>query len=582
MRILLPLFCSLLLFSPISAFAKVALEVSVTGIEDPLLANVLAFLGIEKSKSEEELTVRWVHDLHRQAPEEIRSALQPYGYYLPDIQATLTETDDGWRARYDIDAGEPVHVSRKDIQWTGEGASNPLFEQSILDYRATSNKTLIHAEYEAAKSNFLKLALSQGYPKAKIVKNQVLVDLEKNSAEITLLIDTGPLFYFGEITFIQDFLDPNLLQKYITIKEGEPYSHDSLLEFQQNLIASNYAQEVTLTPQFGQAQDKKLPLDVLMEPIPPHKLSFGLGYETDVGIRGSARWENRLVNSHGHYSDIYLKLSQKEGTLLGQYSIPVHRALTDRWVSSTGYEYEETPDTNSNTLMVETAFVRRNLEDTHFYKGFILASYERFTVGNDPEVATNLLTLGGTYRITETEESMYPRVGHSFFADLRGAGENFFSDTTFTRLHLKGQHLLALGKNGRVTSRMEVGLAWVDNFDVYPTSLRYFAGGDNSVRGYKYESLGPTDDEGIVVGGQQVFSASIEYDQRVAESWVLDVFVDAGNAYNETMDKMYVGSGFGFRWLAPFGSLRIDLAWPVSESPAINDCRIHLGFGATL
>ncbi len=581
MHFLYPLFFLPCLL-PATTFAGISLEVQVTGLEDPMQTNVLAFLGIEKKKDEKELNQRWIKDLHEQAPQEIRDALQPYGYYIPKIKSKLTETEDGWLAQYTIDAGEPARITKRDIQWTGEGSSDPRFDQSIQDCMAEANDILIHSAYENAKSNFLNYALSRGYPKAKIVKNEVLVDLENNSAEVTLLMDTGPLYYFGEITFIQDFLDSDLLDEYISLEQGEPYSHEALLEFQQNLIASNYTQEVTLTPQFEQAQDKQLPLEVVMAPIPPHKLSFGLGYETDVGIRGSARWEDRLINRHGHHSDVKIKLSQKEGLLLGQYSIPVHRALTDRWVSSAGYEYEETPDTSSDTVLIETAFVRRNLEDTHFYKGFVQASYERFIVGNDPEVKTNLLTFGGTYRISEIEDSIYPQHGYFVFADLRGAGEKLFSDTSFTRMHLKGQYFLGLGESGRVITRMEIGAAWVDNFDVYPTSLRFFAGGDNSVRGYKYESLGPKDDEGIVVGGKQVFTTSIEYDHRVAESWVLDVFVDAGNAYNETMDKMYIGSGVGFRWLAPFGSLRIDLAWPVSEGPEISECRIHIGFGATL
>jgi translocation and assembly module TamA len=122
----------------------------------------------------------------------------------------------------------------------------------------------------------------------------------------------------------------------------------------------------------------------------------------------------------------------------------------------------------------------------------------------------------------------------------------------------------------------------VDDFTLYPPSLRFIAGGDSSVRGYKYQSQGPKNDDNVVVGGKNVLTASVEYDHRIAESWVLAGFADGGNAYNDTIDKVYVGAGFGVRWLAPFGSLRVDLAWPVSEQPGISDVRLHIGFGATL
>lgn len=576
-----PLFLILfLLISP--AMATVSLEVEVNGLEDPFKENVLRFLDIEKMKYDKELTVRWIQRLHEQAPQEIREALQPYGYYLPDIQSELTETEGGWLASYTIDKGTPVKITKRDVQWIGEGADNPAFQQSIEDYQQQANDILVHSEYESSKNKFMNIALSTGYPKARFAESTWLVDLEKNSAELTLHMDTGPLYYFGNVRFIQDFLDPELLQHYVTLEKGEPYSHEAMLEFQQNLIASNYAQEVTIEPLFHEAVQQQLPLDVLMTPITPHKFEFGLGYETDVGVKGSARWTNRLINRHGHHSDVYLKLSQKEGTLRGEYSIPVLKPATDRWVSTAEYEYEVTPSTKSSTFELETAFVRRNLADTLFYKGFILASSEKFVVGDTPKVTTDLISIGGTARFSEMEEGMFPQNGHYLFADLRGAAEALLSDTSFTRMHLKGRYMKGLGENGRIDSRMEIGAAWVDNFDIYPASLRFFAGGDNSVRGYEYESLGPKNDDGVVVGGKQVITYSFEYDHRVAEPWVLASFVDAGNAYNDNLDKTYVGAGVGFRWLAPFGSLRVDIAWPVSEQPELDDWRLHIGFGATL
>lgn len=578
----IPFLVSLLSLMSLQALAGVPLTVEVSGLKDPLRTNVINFLDIEKNKNNEELSIRWIKRLHEQAPQEIREALYPYGYYQAKIQAELTEVEGKWLARYTIDAGVAVRITERNIQWTGEGAALPVFAQSIQDYIAKADDKMVHSEYEAAKSKFLNIALSEGYPQAKINNSEIIVDLENNTAALTLFMDTGPLFYFGEITFKQDFLNPDLLQKYITLEKGQPYSHKKLLEFQQNLIASNYAREVTINPLFTQAQEKQLAIEVLMKPVAPHKLSFGLGYETGTGIRGSARWEDRLLNRYGHYSDLNLKTSQKEGSLQGQYSIPVHHALTDSWVSTASAEHEETPDTNSNTAELETAFVRRNLEDTLFYKGFVLASYEQFTIGDEPQIGTKIFSLGGTIHYSDIEDSMYPQRGYFFFSDLRGAAEALLSDTGYTRLHIKGRYLFGLGENGRLDTHLEFGTTWVDDYSIYPASLRFFAGGDTSVRGYSYESLSHTDKDGTAIGGKNIFTASLEYDHRVAESWVFDVFADAGNAYNDTVDKVYIGSGFGFRWLAPFGSLRIDLAWPVSEGPALDDARIHVGFGATL
>ncbi len=564
------------------ALASISLQVKVIGIESALKENVLHFLTIENKKKNKDLSVRQIKRLHEQATQEIREALQPFGYYLPDIKPELAETEEGWLATYTINKGAPLRITKRDVQWMGEGADSPAFQQSIEEYQRKAGNLLVHSAYESDKTNFMTLAYSTGYPKAEFTKSEWLVDLDKNSAELTLHMDTGPLYYFGEVRFIQDFLDPDLLQHFVTIKEGERYSHESLLEFQQNILASNYTREVTIDQLFDETVDQKVPIDVLLKPIAPHKFVFGLGYETDIGVRGSARWINRLINRHGHHSEVYLKLSQKEGMLRGQYSIPVLRPLTDRWVSAGSYEYEETPSSESKTIELETAFVRRNLADTHFYKGFILASREIFSITDSPKTDTNLLTLGGIARSSVMESGMFPQNGHYLSADVRAAAEALLSDTSFSRLHLKGKYLKGLGENGRIDARLEIGAAWVDDFNIYPVSLRFFAGGDNSVRGYQYESLGPKNDDGVVVGGKQIITGSFEYDHRIAESWVLAGFIDAGNAYNVNLDKTFVGAGAGFRWLAPFGSLRVDLAWPVSEQPGLNDWRIHIGFGATL
>jgi len=556
--------------------------VQLIGLEDPFQKNVLLFLDINKMKNDEDLNPRWIKTLHQQAPQEIRAALQPYGYYVPEIQSQLIEKKGEWFATYSVNKGKPVLIKRRNVQWFGEGIKHPAFQKSIRDYHRKAGTILNHADHDTAKSTFMNMALANGYPKASFIKSEWLIDLDSNSAELTLHMDTGPLYYFGDISFKQDFLNPDLLKKYITIEKGAPYSYEELLIFQQTLIASNYAKEVTIAPLYKKAVDQQLPLDVIMKPISPHKFTFGMGYDSDTGVRGSARWDDRLLNRHGHHSELTIKLAEPEGILRAQYNIPVVTPLTDRWVSTASYEYNQTPDTSNTTFEMETAFVRRNLTDTLLYKAFLLASNEAFSVEDEPDENTTLYSIGGTFRFSEMEASTFPQYGHYLFTDLRGGSEALLSDTSYARMHLKGRYMLELGENGRIDTRLEIGASWVEDFNMYPTSLRFFAGGDSSVRGYTYESLGPVNENGVGVGGKNIVTGSFEYDHRVAHSWVLATFVDAGNAYNDTVDHLYVGAGAGLRWLAPFGSLRIDIADPVSEEPELDDWHLHIGFGATL
>jgi translocation and assembly module TamA len=120
-------------------------------------------------------------------------------------------------------------------------------------------------------------------------------------------------------------------------------------------------------------------------------------------------------------------------------------------------------------------------------------------------------------------------------------------------------------------------------FDRVPLSLRFFAGGDNSVRGYDYESLGPRNALGELIGGNRVFEASVEYEHPLTESWSIATFVDAGNAFLGSDFKLRTGAGIGARWFTPIGPIRLDVAWPIDMAPGEDaGPRLHISLGPDL
>ncbi len=559
------------------------LDVRIEGVKGDMLTNIEARLDILKHANDEKLDERWIRRLHASAPEQIRRALQPFGYYRPRIEASLTREDGKWLARYRVDPGKPVRLGHIDIRWRGPGARAAALTRAIADFPLKAGDVLDHKRWEEGKEGLLDAAYLSGYAKARIVESRALVDPDAGRADATLLLETGPLYHFGQVQVHQDFLDDELVAAYNTLKEGAVYSHDELLRYQQGLIASGYSQSVTLEPRFDLTRDSRVPIDVTMTPAKKHKFSFGLGFETSIGPRFTAQWDDRRINRRGHQSSVYLKLAQKERELRGIYRIPVVDPRTDRLEIGARYHYEETPTTTSTTLTPELAFVRRNLEDTLFMKGFVNYQLERFTIEGDPERSTKLLQFGFISRYSKVESAVFPRRGRYAYGEIRGASSFLLSDTSFARLLLKGRYLLPLGARGRLDINLELGASWVEDFDLYPSSLRFFAGGDGSVRGYSYKELGPRDDKNIVIGGQHLLTLNLEYDHRVAKSWAVAAFVDAGNAFaSDDLGKLFVGAGFGVRWLAPFGALKIDLGWPVSENATLGDAQLYIGFGATL
>jgi len=572
----------LLSSSPFTSLAGERVDVDIEGLSRAQRKNVEHFLDIERRKKDDDLTAAWIRRLHERAPEQIRAALVPFGFYNVEIDASLEETGEGeWGAVYRVDPGEATIISEVNLRWTGPGKDEPLLRLAIEAFPLAPGDVLDHSVYDSGKTTLIEAATEYGYVRAKSTTAAVRVDRDTNQAVVDLEIDTGPRYYFGEVRIQQDFLDEDLVSDYVTIEPGGPFLNDDLLRFQQGLSGSGYTSVVKIDPRFDQTVDDRVPLEVSLLPNNRHRLAFGLGYDTDRGPRVSARWTHRRINRHGHHSELFMTLGTTQREVNGTYYVPVLDASRDRLAASAGYEYEETSSTERETIDAELGFVRRNLEDTYYLKFFLQFFNERYRAGIQPETTTNLLPIGASARLSEVEDSLFPQRGYYLFGDARAATSAVLSDTSFVRFLARGEYFIPAGSNGRVTLRSDLGTSGVEDFLLYPVSLRFFAGGASSVRGYGYKTLGPEDPDGNVIGGKHLVTLSTEYDYRFLEKWAAAAFIDAGNAFNDWVG-LRVGGGLGIRWLSPLGSLKLDVGVPLDEEITLERTQVYIGFGAVL
>jgi translocation and assembly module TamA len=164
--------------------------------------------------------------------------------------------------------------------------------------------------------------------------------------------------------------------------------------------------------------------------------------------------------------------------------------------------------------------------------------------------------------------------------ELRGTDKVLGSTFDFLQTRISARYIRSLSENSRALLRLNVGYTETSNFSRLPPTSRFFAGGDESVRGFQFDSIGPKDADGNVIGGQRLLVGSIEYEHRLFKNYHGALFVDAGNAFNGSTLDAEVGVGFGIKWRSPLGPLRLYVGFPVSdntESP-----RLHLRLGADL
>lgn len=575
------------------AVAEPVLELDISGVEGVLLENVRAHLSLSRYvRTLPGLPLPGMpgmsgtpalpgeHDLramHRRATREIRDALQPYGYYEPDVEASLEQAGERWRARYRITPGTPVTVAAVDIRITGEGEAEPAILAARDATRLRSGARLIHPDYDATRAALLRAALEEGYLDARYSRSELRVDPDAHRADLVLHLDTGPRYYFGPVTIEQDILSPAFIERYVKISEGEPFDTARLLDLQLALGDSGYFDHVELEARRESALDHHVPVVVHTLPGAHTRYRFGLGYGTDTGPRVTLGAEYRRINRRGHGVNTDLQLSPIQQTAGVHYTVPIRNMISDRLIFGIEAENAEvaaTGQTRSYKLGVSQN-VNLGLFQRLLYLNF---QRERHTLGTTSE-QVDFLIPGITGSKLKSDNVLFPRDGYSWNLDLRGA-PGLISATRFARVEAALRGVRPLGSRGRFVARVQLGGMTVDDFSALPASERFFAGGDQSVRGYDYQTLAPRDINSEVIGGQYLAVASLEADYLFAGNFGAAVFVDAGNADDTFLPAPKIGAGIGFRWRSPVGMLRVDIAHPFDDP--LNNYRLHISIGPDL
>jgi len=563
---------------PAIASAQVAVRVDISGLDATLEQNVRLFLSIEQQKDHAMMTPGRLRRLHKKADAEIATALQPYGHYRPRIESRLKKIDTGeWQASYTIDAGPAIPIGEFNLRIGSPMAEDPELQALLAAESLKAGNAFSHLDYENFKASLAQLAAERGYFRAEFIEQRVEIDLENYQARIALDFESGPRYRFGEVRLRQDMLETELLSRYITFKRGDPYELDQLIAFQQTLNDSGYFKSVEISPGEATLESNEIPIDVSLRPRKPHRYDFGLGYGTDTGARTSFGWQMPRVNRRGHKLDTEIRISEIGYSLLANYRVPVLNPRTDQVVYSFGEIDEAFEDSESHLRRVGVSL---NHSRGDWRETLSLNYQEEDFVVADIDDRTTLLIPGISWSRTWGSNFINALDGLRFDISLRGASADLASDIDFSQVRGGIKFITSLDRRNRIIARGGIGSTSTQEFDRLPTSLRFYAGGAQTVRGYAYQSLGPTDDDGEVIGARYMMFGGIEFEHYFNDRWGLALFYDAGNAIDDLGDDLESGAGFGWRWKSPVGPVRIDLANAISDPD--RPWRLHINIGPDL
>lgn len=558
-----------------TATAQAASPYEVAGIQGALRNNVEAYLSTLELPCG---SPRWQADAWMpRAHTAARKALEALGYYNSSIKDTLRRQNNCWRVRMDIQAGPPVRITQLDIAATGPGRNAPGLKALLAHPGLRLHEILDQGAYDALKSRLERYVRGHGYFDAKFTAHEILVDPISNTARIRLILNTGIRYRFGATALQQDVLNPRVVRGFLSYRQGQPYSSNTVVESQSALAASGYFSGVHLVTDVKQRAHGEVPMHLTLTPARRYQLLSGVGYSTDIGPSLRLDFHNRRVNRAGQRYTLSSQLSPVQSQLGFKYEIPLRNPRTDWLTLESGYQYEKTDTSLSHSWKL--GVIRTHLLGNHWLQRLSLEYLREGSTVGGQSLTSQLLIPGIGFSRTVADAPLYPRRGWSVSTELRGAAKGLVSDASFSQLTLHLKDIYPLG-SGRVFTRLSLGATAVSNITLLPASLRFFAGGVNSVRGYAYQSLGPRDSEGNIIGGKYLATAGIEYDHRLYGNFYWAVFYDVGNAFNTLPLHPRRGVGLGLRWHSPIGPIRLDIAHPLDSQG--NYLRLGISMGPEL
>lgn len=502
--------------------------------------------------------------LYDRTPDQIRELIATEGFFSPEIHSSLEQGPEGPIARFDVSPGSPTHVGRVQVDVEGAFADGSGENAARLakirgQWSLPPGAVFRQADWEEAKRGALKNLLTDRYPAATIRSSRATVDPDTAEAALEVVIDSGPPFTFGEleISGLKRYAK-SIVERLSTVQPGAPYSQAKLLDFQQRLQDTAYFSSALVSAEIDSAHPERVPVKVAVSEAPSQKIGFGIGMSTDTGARAQVDYRNVNFLDRAWRLAGALKLETKKQTLTGELQFPMTAA---GYRDSLNAQAERTDIEGLVTKKAGLGAKRTRVAGKTETTLSLQYLAERQEVAGVASQINRVLAPNYSWTRRDVDNLLYPSRGYLVNAQIGGAAKAILSARSFLRGYGRLAYFLPLGDRDNLILRGEGGVVAAPGRDGIPSDYLFRTGGDRSVRGYAYQSLGVKEGN-AVVGGRYLVVASAEYVHWLTPEWGAAAFFDAGDAADRLRDlKPAQGYGLGARWKSPVGLLEADLAY---------------------
>lgn len=561
-------FAALVIVAPAFSMAKNTLQFAVQGVDGKILENVRSRLTIDSKELDGRLGRGSVRGFAAKSVKSVKEAISPYGYFTPRVRYHISREGKAWLISYTVSLGQPVKIKRVDVKLSGPGAKNRRLQKFKDTFPIKVGQVFNSADYTSARDRLFDIANNQGYIKAKTDTSKVLVNTKTMSAEIVIHLDTGPRYYWGDLYFNDTPYSEKFMTRFNIFNRNKHFSSEKLLAYQQDMNNSRYFKQVLVVPDIEAAENYRVPIHASVVPINDHRYTFGLGYGTFTGVRFTAGIAYKRLTSMGHSASAQVKLSQVLSGVAMKYFIPGKNPLTEEW--NVGLNFSEFRPKTGNSRSKTLSFGYSNKMKRWTFSANLNFLVERYLVNNAPPPRNSILLYpNARLSYLKVDDIIRPKWGRSMSVMLQGASKQILSSTSFIQGEVKGKLFMTPLSFMHIILRGDLGYSVVNDLNELPLSMRFFAGGINSIRGFQDSGIGP---------GKYLGVASAEYRNHITENFSAAVFYDIGTATNHFGDPpLSRGAGVGLIYESPVGPIRLYAARALSKKGMPHSFEFSIG-----
>ncbi|MEH6527900.1 MAG: autotransporter assembly complex family protein [Sneathiella sp.] len=515
--------------------------------------------------------------VRRRAEEDkeiFNKVLRSEGYYDNEVTYWIDVASETLDIKFTIIPGTRFRVTKFDIVYKETAEAPDTLELDDLGIEV--GMPARSASILSAQRSALIILANRGFPDATLVDQEVIVDFAIDGMDVTLTIDAGPRLKMGALKF--DGLK-TVEERYLRrISEWQPgilYDASILNTLRRRYLRTGLFTSVQLEARTGDADGATVP--IVMKFVERDQRTIGIGgsASTSEGLGTQAYWEHRNFFGEGEKIRADLEVAEIRRGLRLSYTKPNYRKIDQNFNADIEYKHENTEAYKEDSISTYIGLDRIWREKWIIGIGITL-EYANIE-DNESEEDFALAGLPMTARYDTTDDILDPTIGYRIgTAIIPYIGLNEVSPD-FLRGEIDGSAYYPILKDKRLVlaARGKIGVMAGDSANDIPATKRFYAGGGGSIRGYKYQTVGPLDSKNNPIGGRSLLEVGFEARMRITEDIGLVPFIEGGNVYESMVpdfsDEFLWGAGLGFRYYTAVGPIRFDVAVPLDRRKNVDD-----------